>query len=119
MLVGEVYPNTSAAVAGIHEGDRLLKWNGHDIGDVAAWMTQLSQHKPGDVVEVTVQRGKTADQTEVVPVTLRPAKPRTSKRRNTRTKQGPRGLNPGSCFFGSAFRARRRTQRRRRMRHRP
>ncbi len=72
VLVGEVYPNTSAAVAGIHEGDRLLKWNGHDIGDVAAWMTQLSQHKPGDVVEVTVQRkGKTADQTEVVPVTLK------------------------------------------------
>lgn len=69
VLVGEVYPNTSAAIAGIKTGDRLLKWNGQEIGDVAAWMTQLSQHKPGDVVDVTLQRKDGTN--EVVPVTLK------------------------------------------------
>lgn len=69
VLVGEVYPNTSAAIAGIKAGDRLLKWNGQEIGDVAAWMTQLSQHKPGDVVDVTLQRKDGTS--EVVPVTLK------------------------------------------------
>lgn len=75
VLVGEVYPNTSAAIAGIHPGDRLMKWNGEEIGDVAAWMEILGRHKPGDVVEVTVKRKRNADGseggTEPVSVTLK------------------------------------------------
>lgn len=75
VLVGEVYPNTSAAIAGIHPGDRLMKWNGEEIGDVAAWMEILGRHKPGDVVEVTVKRKRNADGseggTEAISVTLK------------------------------------------------
>lgn len=56
VLVGEVYPDTSAAEAGILTGDRLLRWNGKEIGDVEGWMTYLAEHKPGDVVDVGIQR---------------------------------------------------------------
>jgi len=56
--VGEVYPNTSAADAGIKAGDRLTKWNGDPIGDVADWMAKMGKHEPGDEVDVTVVRDK-------------------------------------------------------------
>jgi Zn-dependent M28 family amino/carboxypeptidase len=58
VLVGEVYPNTSAGDAGIKAGDRLIKWNGEAIGDVADWMAKMSKHEPGDEVDVTVLRDK-------------------------------------------------------------
>lgn len=54
--VGEVYPGTAAAEAGIQPGDRLMRWNGKEIGDVANWMEFLTEHKPGDVVDVTIKR---------------------------------------------------------------
>ncbi len=57
ILVGEVYPNTSAADAGIKPGDRILKWNTTDIKGIAEWMPLLAAAKPGDKVELTVQRG--------------------------------------------------------------
>ncbi len=56
--VGEVYPNTSAADAGIKAGDRLIKWNGEPIGDVADWMAKMAKHEPGQEVDVTVVRDK-------------------------------------------------------------
>lgn len=55
--VGEVFPNTSAAVAGIVAGDRIISWNGTEIADVEDWMTSLAKHKPGDVVDVGIERG--------------------------------------------------------------
>lgn len=55
--VGEVYPGTSAAEAGIKAGDRLLRWNGEAVESVEAWMPMLSKHKPGDIVDVTLKRG--------------------------------------------------------------
>lgn len=58
--VGEVFDGTAAAEAGIQPGDRLTRWNGEPILDVSNWMTYLSRHKPGDVVDVTVVRPKNA-----------------------------------------------------------
>lgn len=58
--VGEVFDGTAAAEAGIQPGDRLTRWNGEAILDVSNWMTYLSKHKPGDVVDVTVVRPKNA-----------------------------------------------------------
>lgn len=55
--VGDVFPNTSAAEAGILKGDRLMKWNGEPIADVESWMVFLRKAKPGDEVEVVVKRG--------------------------------------------------------------
>ncbi len=56
VLVGGVSDDTSASDAGIQEGDVLVKWNGDGINDVMAWMGMLSQHEPGDKVQVTVLR---------------------------------------------------------------
>lgn len=67
--VGSVYPGTSAAEAGIVEGDRLMAWNGQPITDVAGWMTQMARHVPGDVVDVTLKRKDGAE--TVVRVTLK------------------------------------------------
>lgn len=68
VLVGEVYPGTSAAEAGIVTGDRLMRWNGKEIGDVEGWMTYLAEHKPGDVVDVGVKR---KNEDLIVKVTLK------------------------------------------------
>ncbi|HYE02581.1 MAG TPA: M28 family peptidase [Phycisphaerales bacterium] len=54
--VGDVYPGTSAAEAGIKAGDRLMAWNGAPIDGVEGWMRQLARHKVGDEVKVTVRR---------------------------------------------------------------
>jgi S1-C subfamily serine protease len=56
--VGEVYPNTSAAEAGIKQGDRITKWNSTMITSVDDWMPMLASAKPGDEVVLQVKRGQ-------------------------------------------------------------
>lgn len=56
VLVGEVYPNTPAAKAGIQKDDIITHWNGKEILDVEAWMPFLSDAKPGDRVVITLKR---------------------------------------------------------------
>jgi S1-C subfamily serine protease len=58
VAVGEVFDGTAAAEAGIRPGDRLTRWNGEPLLDVQHWMTFLSKHKPGDIVDVTAVRPK-------------------------------------------------------------
>jgi hypothetical protein len=55
--VAGVTEGAPAAKAGIEAGDKLVKWNDDEIGDVVAWMQMLMKHKPGDEVNVTVDRG--------------------------------------------------------------
>lgn len=54
--VGDVLPASPAEEAGLKAGDRLIKWNGKPVADVAAWNAMLTEHNPGDVVEVTLLR---------------------------------------------------------------
>lgn len=56
VLVGDVYPNTSAAEAGLKEGDLITKWNDTALKSVEDWMPLLSKHKPGDKVTVVYTR---------------------------------------------------------------
>lgn len=56
VLVGEVFDGTSAALAGIKKGDRLMKWNGEEMPDVESMMSNLAKHKPGDKVDVVILR---------------------------------------------------------------
>jgi len=42
--------------AGVKEGDRLIAWNGAPLPDSNAWNDLLSKAKPGDKVELTVER---------------------------------------------------------------
>lgn len=67
--VGGVTPGTSADDAGMKQGDRIVRWGGEELADVGAMMRRLSEHKPGDVVEIVVVR----DGKEVpLMVTLKP-----------------------------------------------
>ncbi len=73
VLVESVSANTSAADAGIQKGDVLLKWNGDALADGRAMVTKLREHKPGDVVKMSVWRaGKTME----IDVTLKASTPR-------------------------------------------
>ncbi|MFM9958539.1 MAG: M28 family peptidase [Phycisphaerales bacterium] len=56
VLVGEVFDGTSAGLAGIKKGDRLIKWSGEELPDVEAMMSNLAKHKPGDKVDLVIVR---------------------------------------------------------------
>ena len=68
VLVGEVFPGTSAALAGIVTGDRLIKWEGKEIKGIEEWMPFLRNAKPGETVNVTLVR---AGKEQVVKVLLK------------------------------------------------
>jgi len=56
VLVGDVTPDTSAALGGMKAGDRIVRWGGTDLKDIRDMMGRLSTHNPGDVVEMVVIR---------------------------------------------------------------
>jgi hypothetical protein len=59
VVVGGVSEGTSAADAGLKQGDRIIKWGDEDLLDVEQMMVLLSKHEPGDeVVLLVVRDGK-------------------------------------------------------------
>ena len=56
VLVGDVFPGTSAADGGMIKGDRIIRWDGNDIADVMGMMERLGSHNPGDVARIVVVR---------------------------------------------------------------
>lgn len=68
ILVEGVALDTSAADAGIQEGDILLSWDGRELTDMGALMECLQKHKPGDVVKMEIRRG---EETVVLDVKLK------------------------------------------------
>lgn len=70
ILVGDVFPNTSASEAGLKKGDRIIKWNRQDVDSVDAWMPMLANHNPGDLVEIVFIRDGTETRTHAI---LKPA----------------------------------------------
>jgi S1-C subfamily serine protease len=68
VLITGVSEGTSAEDAGLGQGDVLLAWNDEELTGGRKLMDMLQASKPGDVVELTVQRnGKNI----IVPVTLK------------------------------------------------
>lgn len=74
VLVGQVFPETSAAEGGLQAGDLMVKWNDVELKTVEDWMPQLEKAEPGDEVTITFIRG---DKEETTKVKLK------SSRRNT------------------------------------
>ena len=56
VLIGGVSEAGPAAKAGVLAGDRLIRWDGQKITGVEHWMTLLAAHKPGDVINIGVER---------------------------------------------------------------
>lgn len=64
VLVGDVYPDTSAEAAGLKAGDLITKWNNTEVKSVEDWMPLLSSHEPGDVVKIVyIRAGKPMETT--------------------------------------------------------
>ncbi len=56
VLVGEVFPDTSAAKSGVKKGDRIVRWGGEELADAGVMMQHLVNANPGDEVEIVVVR---------------------------------------------------------------
>ena len=72
MLIAEVAPNSPAAAAGLQQGDIIVEVDGQEITDSANLATLVRDMKPGDQVQLTIDRN---GQEQNVTVTLaeRPA----------------------------------------------
>ncbi len=54
--VKSVYRGSPAETAGLHQGDEIFAFNGHPIDDDNYLNTIWSQHKPGDSIDLSVNR---------------------------------------------------------------
>ena len=72
LLIAEVAPNSPAAAAGLQQGDIIVEVDGQEITDSANLATLVRGMKPGDQVQLTIDRN---GQEQNVTVTLaeRPA----------------------------------------------
>jgi serine protease Do len=58
VLIGQVYPGTGAARAGIEAGDLVLEIEGVAVESLDELKAQVQRYNPGDRVAVLVQRGE-------------------------------------------------------------
>ncbi len=66
--IARVFPGTSAADAGLREGDRIIVWNGEKVKSIEDWMPMLASHEPGDTIDIVIVRdGKEM----TIPITLK------------------------------------------------
>lgn len=65
VLVGQVFPETSAAEGGLQAGDLMTKWNDTEIKAVEDWMPELEKAEPGDEVTITFIRDDKEQTTKV------------------------------------------------------
>jgi S1-C subfamily serine protease len=72
LLIAEVAASSPAAAAGLQQGDIILKVNGQDITDSTALVTLVRGMKPGDQVQLTIDRNG-QEQTVTVTLADRPA----------------------------------------------
>jgi hypothetical protein len=68
ILIARVFDGTSAADAGLKEGDRITVWNGEAVKTVQDWMPLLTTHNPGDTIDVTIVRD---GEEMTIPMTLK------------------------------------------------
>lgn len=82
-LVTDVPESSPAAKTGVKVGDRIVKVDGAGVTNYWALMRELSDHKAGDSVKLTVKRGAEEVQVEIRTFSNKPAvkdKPREKKK---------------------------------------
>ncbi len=65
ITIGEVAEGGAAQEAGLAPGDRIVRWDGQKILDLAGFRELLGRHEPGDVVNVGVMRGGDEETIEI------------------------------------------------------
>jgi Do/DeqQ family serine protease len=75
VLLASVYPGSSAARAGLQQGDAVLSVDGQQVDDEAGLNYRIGTHRPGDSVSLSYQRGGAAH-TARVTVEAPPSRPR-------------------------------------------
>jgi Do/DeqQ family serine protease len=75
VLLASVYPGSSAARAGLQQGDAVLSVDGQAVDDETSLNYRIGTHRPGDSVSVAYQRGGSA-RTARVTVEAPPSRPR-------------------------------------------
>jgi len=65
VVVQRVSPGGSADTGGVLAGDRLVAWNGQEIGSISNWMELMAENSPGEQVVVSVLRNGTRVDLEV------------------------------------------------------
>jgi len=58
LRIDAVLNNKPASIAGLEDGDIIIKMNGNSVDDIYEYMHRLSEFNPGDEVKVKVVRGK-------------------------------------------------------------
>jgi serine protease Do len=56
--IGQVFPDTGAARAGLQVGDVLVKFDGEELSRYSDLPPLIQRRKPGDEVEIVVRRGE-------------------------------------------------------------
>lgn len=56
VLVDDVFPNSSAADAGVKKGDLIIGWGGEELTDGGVMMQKLRDASPGDKVQIVILR---------------------------------------------------------------
>ncbi|MGZ3315330.1 MAG: trypsin-like peptidase domain-containing protein, partial [Caulobacteraceae bacterium] len=75
VLLAEVYPGSSAARAGLRQGDAVLSVDGQAVDDEASLNYRIGTRRPGEGVTLTYQRGG-ASHTAQATVEAPPSRPR-------------------------------------------
>ncbi|MDA0768361.1 MAG: trypsin-like peptidase domain-containing protein, partial [Verrucomicrobia bacterium] len=65
LLVGQVQPNSPAAMAGIHVGDVVRALDGQQLRSFKGLLQMLNDYQPGDKVQVTFVRGNREMEREI------------------------------------------------------
>ena len=60
VFVDDVVQGTAADLAGVKAGDVLVAWDGEELTGLRRMMQLLREHKPGDVVVMTIRRHSAA-----------------------------------------------------------
>ena len=59
LIIHRVEPGSAAALAGLREGDCIVKFNGHEVPDFETLVDKIGEKLPGDKVPVEFIRGDT------------------------------------------------------------
>ncbi len=65
VLLGGVNPGSPAEKAGLKAGDKIVRFDGHEVRDVYDYTKALFSRKPGDKVEIVVVRGGAGERVTV------------------------------------------------------